>query len=211
MNNHLESNLQNNDELKIHEKTVSKFFQDCKNKGLLYNAESNPKILKNAITRADISCLTDCAIEKIRQYRNSLKNNQNMPILSEKEHDALQFSRAVNFLRESTEELTISLQLIFNSNVKPSTQLGTYLTNIYDKLEYDCKKRTKINMAFQKDLRNALSHQDYWYEHDNEHVTSITWKNSNDLHKWDQNKLLQSILKIRCINKLVGEILDDDF
>ena len=211
VNSHSESNSQNNDELELHKKTVLKFFQDCKNNGLLCNAKPNSEILKNAITRTEISCLIDRAIEKIRQNKNSLKNNQGMPILSEKELDALHFSRVINFLRETTEELKISFQLIFNSNIATNTQHGVTFADIYKKLEYGPERKTEINMAFQIDLRNALSHQNYWYEHNNEHITSMTWNSSSGLCTWSQNDLMTSASKIICINTLVGKILDGDF
>ena len=197
--------------LKPHEQTVLEFFRDCKKKGLLRNTPVKPAIAIGATIRADVSILTDQAIEKIRGYMAVQKNNQE-PLLTEKEYDALQFSRNINFLRDSIEELKISLQLIFDpSKIKPNTELGTYLVQIYEKLDYDNDKQIKINEAFQKDLRNALSHQDYWYTQNEIHIESIVWRDKDKTTEWTQQELSKSISKIININTMVSKILDGSF
>ena len=173
----------------------------------LYNKIIESEILKHIDTRRDISILIDDAIEKITQYQNYQKNNQKIPLLTQKEHDALQFSRNIDFVRDCTEDLKVFLQLIFDPCIiTPETQLGIYLGKIYNKLDYSSEKRTLMNTVFQQDLRNALSHNDYWYEHNENRVKSITWQDSSTQHTWKQKELSESISKIIIINALVDAI-----
>lgn len=207
----MRSNLQNDTDLKIHNKIILQFFKDCKDKKLLSNT-IKPQQNNTICTRWDISKLTDQAIEKIRKHRIDLKNNEKTQFLSDKEHDALQFSRCVSFLRDTTEDLKISLQLIIDPlQVKSCTELGKYLNEIYNKLGYNDDKKSKMNRAFQKDLRNALSHNNYSYKCDKNHVKSITWQDHNQKHTWNQVELSKSISKIICINGLIGKIINGKF
>lgn len=67
-----------------------------------------------------------------------------------------------------------------------------------------------MNAALQKDLRNALSHQDYMYVHDNEHVKSITWHYADKYHTWKLHDLETSTKKINTVYYLIGKVIDDD-
>jgi len=167
----------------------------------------NPELRQMLIEsehRAEIDVLSESAITRINQHYNKEKDK----FIPKSEWTAFNKKITLNQMRENSEELKTYLKAIIDpEKIDPTVnELGTYLNNVYNKLNYNVEQKNEINQVFFKDFRNALSHLDYDISLD-----TITWRNrQGDSTTWVNDHLLTVMLQMNAtvdaINEKVNEL-----
>lgn len=167
----------------------------------------NPELKQMLIEsehRAGIDVLSESAITRINQHHNK----ENDKFIPKSEWTAFNKKITLNQMRENSEELKTYLKAIIDpEKIDPTVnELGTYLNNVYNKLNYNNEQKNQMNQVFFKDFRNALSHLDYDISLD-----TITWRNrQDDSTTWENDYLLTVMLQmnatVETINEKVNEL-----
>jgi len=154
--------------------------------------------------RAEIDVLNEAANLKIYQHHEK-EQEQFIP-----NNEWIAFNKKItlNQMRENSEEFKTYLKAIIDpEKIDPTVnELGTYLNNVYNKLNYNNEQKNEMNQVFFKDFRNALSHLDYDISLD-----AITWRNrQGDSTTWVNDHLLTVMLQMNAtvdtINVKVNEL-----
>ena len=135
-------------ELEETEDVVNSFLNDLESSKLIKfpNSQLND-LFEQSASRAEIEHLAQSALFKIDEFYKKLPTHEKNHMIPEKEYQALQILTSVSQLQSGTEELKNFLKAILNPEIiNPNiTELGRYLSTIYDKLQYSKEKRQNMN------------------------------------------------------------------
>jgi len=145
-------------------KIMEEFLQDCENKSLIKfpNPEVNDLMIY-ADKRIVSELMASSAQTAIDNYYRNLSNEEKKKFIPENEWKHYVISNFICSVKNNSEELKTFLKAIINpQEISPDiTEIGKYLSQIYDKLGYDKEKRKQMNEDLFVNMRNAFNHNDY--------------------------------------------------
>lgn len=166
---------------------VEKFLKDIEDEGLLKKSPDPNlgRIQQEAQHRAQLEVLASSARIRIDIFQNK-SISQGQRFIPENEYRSLRNLYVIYSMLANAEELKTYLKLILNPDLINTdiTELGKFMSSIYDKLGYASTLREEMNNKLFVNLRNALSHLDYdvtinGLTYRNKDGTSITLTNDD--------------------------------
>lgn len=194
-------------EVKETKKVINDFLHDLEKSQLIkFPNYALFQLFQESQHRAELEVLANSALVRISGIYNTSKQ-EGKSMLPENEYIAMNKLFHIFSMQASAEELKVYLKAILDpSLINPDvTELGKYLSMIYDKLGYEPQKRQEMNRVLFAELRNALGHLDYDVT-----LYSFTYRNRTTSITLTNDQFLTMMNEYNTIINTINEYIENN-